>query len=1012
MADSFAPKIQTQIAPEQPVQMQSMIGGLGSLVGSFLDATKPTGRGSYSHTEALDTDKAFFYSELDRARALIEQDPSRRTEASRIVTNAYRSFNMRWGAEHEDVNDSFSDFTGIGTQVYHTNDAFDEATVASRPEFQSTVALVEATNPDASQQDIYRIALQKTREQLALEEKVRTAKTNQDATWLDVENSYINLFNTYADRYRLMLQAAGQDQILTAEEADGIKQDWNNTMGRLRTSKPVGVSQEDWNSFTSSYLDPIESIFGSTMSYILEAPLSDVHKQSLDTIFALAASRNKIPPTLLMRLQFEGAQGEGTWDLFLNALETVKDDDGVLKLRSFIDSASYDELLGWVREFDQQTDLSFFDLKAEEARVEDFTSLSLEEKMEMIEHSSAFVFDEGDMGKSAVGVIELLYQVENLQTEAITPQDFNRVFGKGFYDALSAISEANPVIGEELTRRAKSVIDGHLVAISSTISSMASQLGFTIQTDGTLTINPAGHPSTMVALVDKYYGGDWDAAYKDSMQGDSRREATRSDPLKAGLLNHLYAISREGEKLNRQITAFSRAKAVQEKVRGLLPEDLRSIMTETPATETPAQEEQGEIIMSSKGTMATGSEEQVSYASEVAAQYGIPEDLFMAMIHQESRWKQGVTSSAGAIGLAQLMPGTAKELGVDPHDWKQNLEGGARYLRKQYDRFGRWDLALAAYNAGPNRESLRRGEIPDIRETQDYVRIIMGNYEATQGAQPQAGGVPAGIKLNEAMNPLVDTMEGASSMVHENAVTNMQAVLTGPFAKMQELLGFQVTINDAIAKAGTTRETETRGSQHFHGNALDISLEGMSDEQKLQVFRAALAAGFQGFGFGNNILHIDVGSKRFWAYGINSFGGMDIESLAAEISGSTVPAPTMQTSTTPDGGPTPSGIERDDGQPAPSNYRELSPDGKWISPAQEGIKGSAEGISATATGEARSASRKTNEELMQQLISRGVPKEEINSFATLEEARGANLPDGSLVLVKGEFFVVEGGELK
>jgi soluble lytic murein transglycosylase-like protein len=72
------------------------------------------------------------------------------------------------------------------------------------------------------------------------------------------------------------------------------------------------------------------------------------------------------------------------------------------------------------------------------------------------------------------------------------------------------------------------------------------------------------------------------------------------------------------------------------------------------------------------------------------------------------------------------MPDTARLLGVDPDDPRQNLEGGARYLRMMHDRFGNWRLALAAYNAGPEAVA-RHGGVPPFRETTDYVRIILGS---------------------------------------------------------------------------------------------------------------------------------------------------------------------------------------------------------------------------------------------------------------------------------------------
>jgi hypothetical protein len=104
--------------------------------------------------------------------------------------------------------------------------------------------------------------------------------------------------------------------------------------------------------------------------------------------------------------------------------------------------------------------------------------------------------------------------------------------------------------------------------------------------------------------------------------------------------------------------------------------------------------------------------------------------MFLRLIQQESSFNPSAVSPKGAIGLGQLMPATAQELGVDPTDPLQNLEGAAKYLSQQLKRFGSPELALAAYNAGPTRVA-RLGRVPNIAETQNYVKTILGEGQTT-----------------------------------------------------------------------------------------------------------------------------------------------------------------------------------------------------------------------------------------------------------------------------------------
>ena len=147
-----------------------------------------------------------------------------------------------------------------------------------------------------------------------------------------------------------------------------------------------------------------------------------------------------------------------------------------------------------------------------------------------------------------------------------------------------------------------------------------------------------------------------------------------------------------------------------------------------PSPATPG-ERGGAGPFSDLGTVRLGFAELATAMREASAATGLPVALLDAVIRTESGYRPHAVSRVGAQGLMQLMPATARSLGVEnAFDPTENIHGGARYLRKMYDRFGSLRLAIAAYNAGPKAVKKYNG-IPPYRETQAYVATVIRRYE-------------------------------------------------------------------------------------------------------------------------------------------------------------------------------------------------------------------------------------------------------------------------------------------
>lgn len=243
-----------------------------------------------------------------------------------------------------------------------------------------------------------------------------------------------------------------------------------------------------------------------------------------------------------------------------------------------------------------------------------------------------------------------------------------------------------------------------------------------------------------------------------------------------------------------------------------------------------------------------------------AAKVGIDPNIAEAMMSRESAGNPSAVSSKGAIGLTQLMPATAQELGVDPHDPLQNIQGGVRYLKQQIDKFGVAG-GIAAYNAGPGRveKTANFADLP--AETRAYVPAIMnkaakmgqaGAQEAPQGSQPTLQDHYAALEKAKAAGdgPAIAAISQAIVGTHQQALQKAQAA--GDEGAVNAIQGAISQVQPQEAPADFTKLGKTiykaKEGQDFQGSdqeAADYAKQFASDTRwnTLSMAKAAMQTG-------------------------------------------------------------------------------------------------------------------------------------------------------------------------
>jgi len=193
------------------------------------------------------------------------------------------------------------------------------------------------------------------------------------------------------------------------------------------------------------------------------------------------------------------------------------------------------------------------------------------------------------------------------------------------------------------------------------------------------------------------------------------------------------------------------------------PRSTKAVLAGTAATGSASRITQVSSVVSAELSAAqlANREKIEQMIREVSARYRVDPALVRAVIQTESNWNSSAISRKGALGLMQLVPGTAQQLGVNnAFDPKQNLDGGVRYLHMLLERYnGDLDRALAAYNAGPGAVD-RAGGVPRSRETRDYVQKVTDSY-----FRPGSDRLPRAF---EEQRPIYRTVEADGRVVFTN----------------------------------------------------------------------------------------------------------------------------------------------------------------------------------------------------------------------------------------------------
>jgi hypothetical protein len=559
----FDPKLESGFGAPSPVQSgTSAIGAIGGLLDGLGVFDAPAAAPAPpSPNDVKAADRSFFFSEWDKGQQLISQGKVQ--EGNRVIASAYRGWTSKYGTgTDEQVDNAFTMSTGVSPNVSQYGSATDITKIRQTPEFPLYVEQISITNPNASPEQIEQEAIRLTSNKLANDAKLLTYQQSEKVAWVDVERTYQEGANLLYSDVQGIITTIQADDIITPEEAK-MAREWYR-QNRTKFAPPPGVADEDWSSFQSNRLDPIDEIVELSIGASTTGTMTNDLNRALSQIIDKAIVQGKLPPALRIQL---APDDQGNYNDPIRILQGLSNTgaygDRWAETVNNVLAMDYNQLLSWVKTFPEQ-DASFLG----NVDTTEFRKLKPSDKINSLEQDRVALGSE-DTGKAALAAMNIIEKVASLDSVALTPQLFASTFNDTFYNKLDQIYKTNPTVGEALIGRAQTAMAAQENAILVATESVAAQAGYSIQLNskGQYDLVPDINLMSPEAAgwIKTYFGGDVAKAFEANGFVDGM-------PWRSQQMNPIMGLKDKAKKIKNSLGIYSDVLKTRSRLNDIMPD--------------------------------------------------------------------------------------------------------------------------------------------------------------------------------------------------------------------------------------------------------------------------------------------------------------------------------------------------------------------------------------------------------------------------------------------------------